>query len=573
MENLKIDENSRNVLGAITNDVAELIKNCRVNPITGRLLVDAAVTSTNTSIGSTIPGGTAGSILFLGAGSTLAQDNANLFYDDTNNFVGFGTNTPDSTLEIDGTFHYVDGNQTAGYILTSDASGNATWQAPGASVTGYNLIQNNGVSVTQRTIINLSTLLTATDSGGKTALTINVTNLAGDATFISTLTGNSTFQTDVANFLLADTVFLTALGNDTTFITALTTNTTFLSDLATSTTFIDDLIANTYFTTNLANDTNFISTLTSNVTFQGDIVSIINNAGGSLTIDLSTQVGTSILPLANGGTQTALTDPAANTIYVWDDTDNATVLATIGSGLLYDHSTHTLSSTGGSGGDVEKKVGVGGITDIMWFNIQLPFALNNPVTARPNVWDIQSSGQPVSPSYIGFNTSSVFAEISSDQDYLLPYFGGGVNGYRFDTPKQAIFSVVIYPSSGGGGGGVGFNAIGGHAITDAQGGNTIGAGFVRDGAGAWFARTGTGAAHTETAVTIADGAPHTLRCELDSANATPQVRFYIDGVLAATITTNIPSAGTVVGWAGGNATSGGSDAIRMLGCPSFAVEI
>ena len=83
MENLAIDENGRNGLGAITNDINEFIKNLRVNPATGRLLVDAHLTSTNTSIGDTIPGGTAGSVLFLGPGSTLAQDNANFFYDDT----------------------------------------------------------------------------------------------------------------------------------------------------------------------------------------------------------------------------------------------------------------------------------------------------------------------------------------------------------------------------------------------------------------------------------------------------------------------------------------------------------
>ena len=86
MENLKIDQNDRNVLGAVTNDVYELIKNLRVNPVTGRLIVDAVVTSTNTSIGDTIPGGTAGSVLFLGLGSTRAQDNANFFWDDTNNY-------------------------------------------------------------------------------------------------------------------------------------------------------------------------------------------------------------------------------------------------------------------------------------------------------------------------------------------------------------------------------------------------------------------------------------------------------------------------------------------------------
>lgn len=40
--------------------------------------------------------------------------------------------TPTATVDIAGTLRYVDGNQQAGYVLTSDASGNATWQAAGS---------------------------------------------------------------------------------------------------------------------------------------------------------------------------------------------------------------------------------------------------------------------------------------------------------------------------------------------------------------------------------------------------------------------------------------------------------
>lgn len=203
MENLAIDENGRNGLGAITNDVNELIKNLRVNPMTGRLLVDAHLTSTNTSIGDTIPGGTAGSVLFLGLGSTLAQDNANFFWNDTSNFLGLGNNTPSATLDITGTFQYVDGNESNNFILISDGSGNASWADPTTipGISGYDLIQNQGISVTQRTTINLTNLLTASDVGGKTQLDINVVNLGNNNTFINTLTTNSTFITDITNIV------------------------------------------------------------------------------------------------------------------------------------------------------------------------------------------------------------------------------------------------------------------------------------------------------------------------------------------------------------------------------------
>jgi hypothetical protein len=53
------------------------------------------------------------------------------------------------------------------------------------------------------------------------------------------------------------------------------------------------------------------------------------------------------LSLSHGGTAANLTDPAANRLWGWDDTDNAIKFITIGSNLSYDHSTHTLSATGG----------------------------------------------------------------------------------------------------------------------------------------------------------------------------------------------------------------------------------
>lgn len=56
------------------------------------------------------------------------------------------------------------------------------------------------------------------------------------------------------------------------------------------------------------------------------------------------------LSLANGGTGVALSDPGANRLFGWDDTDNAVNFLTIGSGLTYTHATHTLSASGGMAG-------------------------------------------------------------------------------------------------------------------------------------------------------------------------------------------------------------------------------
>jgi hypothetical protein len=51
------------------------------------------------SMGTTVTSGTTGSVLFVGASSALTQDNANLFWDDTNNRLGIGDATPDAILD------------------------------------------------------------------------------------------------------------------------------------------------------------------------------------------------------------------------------------------------------------------------------------------------------------------------------------------------------------------------------------------------------------------------------------------------------------------------------------------
>jgi hypothetical protein len=45
---------------------------------------------------------TSGSVPFIGASGALTQDNANLFFDDTNNRLGLGTNTPTTALDVFG---------------------------------------------------------------------------------------------------------------------------------------------------------------------------------------------------------------------------------------------------------------------------------------------------------------------------------------------------------------------------------------------------------------------------------------------------------------------------------------
>jgi hypothetical protein len=61
-----------------------------------------------------LPALTNGSVLFSN-GTTIAQDNANLFFDDTNNRLGIGTNTPLGIL------HLKDVGQTTRFLMDGDA--------------------------------------------------------------------------------------------------------------------------------------------------------------------------------------------------------------------------------------------------------------------------------------------------------------------------------------------------------------------------------------------------------------------------------------------------------------------
>jgi hypothetical protein len=76
------------------------------------------------------------------SGSFVWADNANEDFASTGNNqflirasggVGIGTDSPDEELHVVGNVKMVDGNQAAGYVLTSDASGVGTWQ-PAAAV-------------------------------------------------------------------------------------------------------------------------------------------------------------------------------------------------------------------------------------------------------------------------------------------------------------------------------------------------------------------------------------------------------------------------------------------------------
>lgn len=118
-----------------------------------------------TFAGLTLSGLTSGGVLFAGSGGLVSQDATKLFWDDTNKRLGVGTSAPAAKLHVSanastpalqltqagsgvdvagtgGTWQVTKSGAitvagfklttgaAAGYVLTSDASGTGTWQAP-----------------------------------------------------------------------------------------------------------------------------------------------------------------------------------------------------------------------------------------------------------------------------------------------------------------------------------------------------------------------------------------------------------------------------------------------------------
>ena len=110
--------------------------------------------SGGTTIGASVSGGTAGSILFVGTGPVLAQDNANFYWDDTNNTLGIGTTR---TGAISGT------NPSVRILGTGTSSATSSFEVQDSGAASLFLIRDDG-------LINFGSSGTFTNSTGRLAL-------------------------------------------------------------------------------------------------------------------------------------------------------------------------------------------------------------------------------------------------------------------------------------------------------------------------------------------------------------------------------------------------------------------
>jgi hypothetical protein len=130
--------------------------------------VGISVTAGGISTNSlTDTGLTLGSVAFAGTGGLISQDNANLFWDDTNNRLGINTNTPGNSLDVHtaGTNPTIAVNNTAGsqsaisFLNTSVAK----WRIGNTATNTFD-IYNFGLSLTTLSINNATNIVSFTES-------------------------------------------------------------------------------------------------------------------------------------------------------------------------------------------------------------------------------------------------------------------------------------------------------------------------------------------------------------------------------------------------------------------------
>ncbi len=183
---------------------------------------------------------------------------------------------------------------------------------------------------------------------------------------------------------------------------------------------------------------------------------------------LATQSGTAYVSggtdvaLADGGTGASLSDPGANKLWGWDDTDNAIGFWIIGSGLSYDHSTHTLSASGGGGGSpggsntyvqYNDSSSFGGDANFTWSKGNQTLTVTGKVSQYPLVVEVPSTSLGVRINYDTNTFTTVLGSAAgagqfTDGTRSVTLANGGVaaqftDGTRFVQFGDGSFAICI----------------------------------------------------------------------------------------------------------------------------------
>lgn len=142
-------------------------------------------------------------------GSTWITTNNTLYNDGSN--IGIGTTSPSAKLDVSGTVRIADGTQGAGKILTSDATGLASWSTASASVPYYEINSVDGVPSSPFPLGDFGTMVTF-------AITNNciLESFFGGTMLINKSTGN----VKIINYAAGEGGTMSASGNVVTILNA-----------------------------------------------------------------------------------------------------------------------------------------------------------------------------------------------------------------------------------------------------------------------------------------------------------------------------------------------------------------
>jgi hypothetical protein len=153
---------------------------------------------------------TLGSVPFTGAGGLISQDNANFFWDDTNNRLGINTNTPGNSLDVhsSGTnpilaLNNTAGNQSAISFLNTSV---AKWRIGNTSTNTFDIFNfglnnhairinsgDNSIEITNDIFVLSNGSLIGSNANGTTPLRIQCNNINKAIQFLNPATGTADF--------------------------------------------------------------------------------------------------------------------------------------------------------------------------------------------------------------------------------------------------------------------------------------------------------------------------------------------------------------------------------------------
>lgn len=142
----------------------------------------------------TLPSLTAGSVLFSN-GSTIEQDNANLFWDDTNNRLGIGIAAPTQALHVVGKM-FSQASVDASFIASSSGAQQSVALVAGASKSSFLFANNGAFSIQTNTKANV-------DTGTPSGTSLFEMNASGEVSIGATPV--AAYKLDVISSVTTDT--------------------------------------------------------------------------------------------------------------------------------------------------------------------------------------------------------------------------------------------------------------------------------------------------------------------------------------------------------------------------------